>query len=338
MISTGRGKMLVTAISVGAMGLFSTTAGQAANLPKNQNGFYLMQDKSDVHSRYFAVDALCIAEKHNVFIAFKENGNGLVDFLSLNQVGNLNTETLRLGEADAGASQINYGLTDPETGENIGQLHYINPGALGDPAKIAMNTLSSISIKDVRGKCMVQPGVVYVGVTSQRRMMVTANELGKLTLSEYSRSGGNLVSTKMGGYWSTGKADEIVFSFMEGDELTSIKASPHDRIAYPAWRTTKDGMHEYSASPQIFFVADMEKFGSNANRMPYALALHFERLEICRHLTGEVSSNPARDAQLVTSFERASCSDAKANHPAYLKQSAQDAKLSTMLNLLKPDY
>lgn len=338
MISTGRRKTLVAAVAVGTIGLLSTIAAQAASLPKNQNGFYLMQDKSDDHSRYFAVDALCVAEKHNVFIAFKENGAGLVDFLSLNRAGNLNTETFRLGEADAGVSQINYGLSEPETGEQVGHLHYINPGAFGDPTEIAMNTLSSISIEDARGECMVQPDVVYVGVTSQRRMMITKNDQGNLKLSEFSRDGGYLLSTKTEGYWSTGKADEIIFSFIEGEELTSLKASPHEQITYPAWRKTRDGMREYSASPQSFFVADMEKFGSKASRMPYGLALHFERLEICRHLAGEASGNPARDAQLVTSFERAGCSEAKANHAEYLKQSVKDKKLSTMLNLLKPDF
>lgn len=338
MISTDRRKIRVAAIAVGTLGLFLTTAGRAASLPKNQNGFYLMQDKSDDQSRYFAVDALCVAEKHNVFIAFRENGDGLVDFLSLNRARNLNKETLRLGEADAGASQINYGLTEPETGEEVGQLHYINPGALGDPTKIAMHTLSSITIDDARGECMVQPDVVYVGVTNQRRLMVTKNDQGDLKLREFSRDGGDLLSTKTKGYWSTGKADQIVFSFMDGDELTSIKASPHKRIAYPAWRKTRDGTREFSASPQSFFVADMEKFGSKASRMPYGLALHFERLEICRHLAGEASGNPARDAQLAASIERTGCSDAKANHPAYLKQFAKDEKLSTMLNVLKPDY
>lgn len=338
MISRSNGKILFAAIAAGTLALLSTTTGQAASLPKNQNGFYLMQDKSDDHSRYFAVDALCVAEKHNVFIAFKENGAGLVDFLSLNRAGKLNTETLRLGEADAGASQINYGLSEPETGEQVGHLHYINPGAFGDPAEIAMNTLSSISIKDARGECMVQPDVVYVGVTSQRRIMITKNDQGKLKLSEFSRDGGDLLSTKTEGYWSTGKADEIVFSFIEGEELTSLKASPHERIAYPAWRKTRDGIREYSASPQSFFVADMEKFGGKASRMPYGLVLHFERLEICRHLAGEASANPERDAQLATSFERTGCSDAKANHPEYLKQTSNDEKLSTMLNLLKPEY
>ncbi|MEP6340826.1 hypothetical protein [Parasphingorhabdus sp.] len=338
MIRTGGRNLLVAAIAVAATGLLSATAGQAASLPKNQNGFYLMQGKSDDQSRYFAVDALCVAEKHNVFIAFKEDGAGLVDFLSLNRAGNLNRETLRLGEADAGDSQIYYSLSEPETGEGVGRLHYINPGALGDPAKIAMNTLSSITIDDARGECMVQPDVVYVGVTNQRRLMVTANAQGKLVLSEFSRVGGELLSTKTGGYWSTGKADEIVFSFIEGDELTSLKASPHERIAYPAWRKTRAGTREFSASPQSFFVADMEKFGSRENRMPYGLALHFERLEICRHLAGEASGDPGRDAQLAKSIERSGCSAAKANHSEYVKQSGNDEKLSKMLTLLKPDF
>lgn len=338
MISIGIKKTLVAAMALGALALLTTTAGQAASLPKNQNGFYLMQDKSDDHSRYFAVDALCVAEKHNVFIAFKQKGDSLVDFLSLNQAGNLNKATFRLGEADAGVSQINYGLSEPETGEQIGHLHYINPGAFGDPAKIAMNTISSISIDDAKGKCMVQPDVIYVGVTNQRRVMVTVTEQGDLTLTQFARRGGEQLSKTTAGYWSTGKADEIIFSFIKGDELTSIKASPHDRIEYPAWRSTKNGMREFSASPQSFFVADMEKFGSKASRMPYGLALHFERLEICRHLAGEASGNPGRDAQLAKSLERTACSDAKANHSEYRKQFVKDQKLSAMLNILKPDY
>lgn len=310
-------------------------------LPTSENGFYMIQGNPDELSEYMPVDALCISETLDNFAAVKNAGHGTADFMLLNRDGKLSRDNFRIMGPDAGASQIRYTLNDPASGDVVVELHYINPGALGDPSTLPMTALSSISIPifgSKQGRCLLATDIVYAGVDRNRKMLVIMEEDGSITLHESSEKNESIAKTVADGFWSTGKTDDIIFSFIEGHKLTTIKAAPHEHIEYPAWRVADRDGQQFSSSPQGFFVADIAKLGPKAIRLPYGLAVHFERLEICRHLAGETSGNTQRDNQVTESWNNARCDEAKSRHAEYEAQYSGNGRISTLLKAHAMDF
>ncbi|SIN64253.1 hypothetical protein SAMN02745824_1366 [Parasphingorhabdus marina DSM 22363] len=325
----------------GMASLFAAIPVSAQSLPTTENGFYMIRTNADDLSRYRAVDSMCIGENHDDLMAFINTGNGTLDFLELREGEKVAATRLKLSEPDAGVSQIRYSLVEPDSEEAVFELHFINPGALGDPAKIPMATLSSVHIPRVNVThldCLMGEQILYAGIDQNHRVTVMMDEEGTLVFRQSSVKQAWVARNISGGFWSTGKRGEIIFTFFEGSTVTSIKAAPHQRIEYPAWRTTSSVGREYSASPKGFFVADMEKLGSRSNRLPFGLVLHFERLEICRHLAGEASGNPDRDKQVAESRDKAGCDEASAQHAGYIEQFAGNEAVSKILKTHGTDF
>lgn len=321
-------------LAAAGLALASPASAGEPSLPTTQNGFYLMQgDPADL-SEYVAADAICFDEPTGEFAGVRNVGKGAAEFLMLNRDGKLSRDRLIIDGPDAGVSQRRYALNDPESGAVVVALNYINLGALGDPAKIPMVGLSSVSIPlfgDKKSRCMLSDNIVYIGTDRSRTMVITADPDAGLTLHQTSLNEPRVKSELSGGYWSSGPAHEVIFSFIEGSRLTSIKAAGHSPIAYPAWRVADRFTRQFSSSPQGFFLADMARLGSNINKLPYDLAVHFERLEICQHLAGEASGNAGRDAQLAQSWSKAGCGKAKAQQAVFRRQYSDNKNISALL-------
>lgn len=332
-------RLLASILCIGA--ILAPTQVLAQSLPTTDNGFYMMSVNSDDLSDYRSVDSMCIGENKNDLMAFSNSGNGSVDFFELGIDEKRTPTRLKLSEADAGASQIRYTLNEPESDEVVAELHFINPGALGDPAQIPMGTLSSVHVPQYNFTnldCLMGKGVLYAGMDQNYRVTVMADAEGTLFFLLSSIKEPGVAMNLTGGFWSPGKRGEIIFTFIEGSAVTSIKASPHQRIEYPAWRTANSEGRQYSASPKGFFVADMAKLGSKSNRLPYGLVLHFERLEICRHLAGETSGNSERDKQVANSWQKAGCDEAMTQHAGYVRQFAGNKAVSEILKTHGADF
>lgn len=304
------------------------------SLPIADNGFYMMQTNSDDLSEYQSVDSMCIGENHDDLMAFKNTGNGTLDLFKLKEGEKLAPTRLKLSKRDAEFSEIRYRLVEPETNEVVFDLLFVNPGASGDLANITKATLSSVFIPASKIRnldCLAGKHILYAGIDKNHRVTVMADPEGNLFYLLSSINEPGVAMNLTGGFWSSGKRGEIIFTFIEGSAVTSIKASPHQRIEYPAWRTAVPDGRQYSASPKGFFVADMAKLGSKSNRLPYGLVLHFERLEICGHLAGETSGNPDRDKQVANNWQKAGCDEAKTQHAGYVKQFANNKAVSEVL-------
>lgn len=317
------------------LGLGSTLATQASatTLPTSKAGYAMMQEASEDFSRYRSVDAVCVNPDHNLFTALANRGDGTAEFLALDNRNQVRSETLKIGEPDAGASQIHYELSDPSTGNVYVRAHYINPGALGDPDRIAMSTLSSFwtFLGDGTFRCTLDPQIVYLGVASDRKFTVMSDDDGMLSLLD--ADGKPSPAT---GFWSVNDAGVLTFSFLEGEELTTIKANPSGELKYPAWRVGNALGRQYGNSPQAYVAADMAKLGKPEHRIPYALAVHFDQLEICNHLAGEVSGNGERDAQVAESWQKAGCEGLDERHRAHTKQFAEVGPIAAFLERRSP--
>lgn len=326
---------------IGAALLFAPVPTSAQSLPTTENGFYMMRTNADDLSEYRSVDSMCIGGNRDALMAFKNIGDGTVDFFDLKQGEKIAPAKLKLSEPDAGVSQIRYRLIQPESGDAVLELHFVNPGALGDPAKIPMATLSHVNVGQMNFTnldCMMGKHILYAGIDQNHRVTVMADAEGNFSFLLSSIKEPGVAMNLTGGFWSSGKRGEIIFTFIEGSAVTSIKAAPHQRIEYPAWRTANPDGRQYSASPKGFFVADMAKLGSKSNRLPYGLVLHFERLEICRHLAGETSGNPERDKQVANSWEKAGCDQVKTQHAGYVKQFAGNKAVFEILKTHGADF
>lgn len=326
---------------IGAAFLFASVPISAQRLPTTENGFYMMRTNADDLSEYRSVDSMCIGESRDALMAFKSTGDGTVDFFDLKQGEKIAPAKLKLSEPDAGVSQIRHKLIEPGSDEVVLELHFINPGALGDPAKIPMATLSHVNVGQMNFTnldCLMDKHILYAGIDQNYRVTVMADTEGTLFFLLSSIKEPGVPMNLTGGFWSSGKRGEIIFTFIEGSAVTSIKAAPHQRIEYPAWRTANPDGPQYSASPKGFFVADMAKLGSKSNRLPYGLVLHFERLEICRHLVGETSGISERDKQVANSWEKAGCDQVKTQHAGYVKQFSGNKAVSEILKTHGADF
>ena len=302
-------KKLIAALMSASLLAVPMTAS-AGELPTNSNGFYMLATESEDMSTYERVNVLCVSPKSGGFVALQQGKGDRIHSTGSNQSGKRDRVTFNLGEADGGASQIHYALSDPETAEQVGNLHYINPGALGDPAKLPMTSFSSIELDGARAECLMAPDIVYLGVAADRKVKVTADETGVLMLTEISNETGEPM--RLGG------------------------------LDYPVWRTSAAELAKTPLdlwdSPSAFFTANMTKLGAKESMTSYGLALHFDRLVTCNHLAGETSGNAERDALVTESWKKASCDDVAPNHPIYLTEYADDYRISAALNALKPIY
>ncbi|MEO9914133.1 MAG: hypothetical protein ABJF89_00485 [Parasphingorhabdus sp.] len=314
--------------------LFAPVPSLAQGLPTTENGFNMIRMNTDDLSQYRSVDSMCIGENHDELMAFSDNGDSTVDLINPTADPEVASTKLRLSKAGAEGGQTSYWLIEPASNEAVFELHFVNPGTAGDPAKTPKATLSHINRlqqKSTNLDCLTGKNILYAGMDQNYRVMVMANPGADLffLLSSIKEPGVAMHLTD--GFWSSGKRGEIIFTFIEGSAVTSIKAAPHQRVEYPAWRTASPEGRQYSASPKGFFVADMEKLGHKSNRLPYGLVLHFERLEICRHLAGEASGNPKRNKQVTDSWNTAGCDEAKAQHASYVEQFSDNEPVSEIL-------
>lgn len=301
----------------------------ATPLPTNPNGFSMVMTPSSDLDAYRMVDMLCVAPGEYRFTAFANDGAGRASFIAPRDDGTLEVTGLALGEADPAAGSFRIPFAASGNPAPVGHFTFTNPGVYGDPARLAMPTLSSVEIGGERAECMFDPAIVYLGVTDTNRMIVTAAENGSLTLTVM--DGAEIVKTVGNGHYATGKADEIVYLFMEGEELTMIKAAPRTRQSYPAWTMSSPDGRNFGDSPRAFFSADMQALGAREWSLPHDLAIHLDRLEICRHLSGEWSGEAERDAQVAESWGRARCDEAVEGEATFQAEYADNPAVSAIL-------
>ncbi|MEP3050533.1 MAG: hypothetical protein ABJP48_11130 [Erythrobacter sp.] len=137
---------------------------------------------------YDELDYLCDStDGQTIFAVIKPTPGHASHTLSFDRIGFANAQNhwVKLGDADGGAGQIIYPLNDHESGENRGHVHTINPGALGDPADIALPTLSSITLDRERTECRFDKDAVFYGVTDEHSYMILRGEDGGFILNTW---------------------------------------------------------------------------------------------------------------------------------------------------------
>lgn len=310
--------------------LAAPQAAIAGELPTGTNSFAMVMKPSQELDAYQPVDLVCFAPTGNYFLALTNGGRdgeeGAATLVSARRDGRLEETIFALGEAVSGAEEITIPYTVPRDAELFGELAFSTDGG----SESAVSGITKIGLRNGYFPCQTSSDVVYFGVSNDRKMMVTADEQGALSLTMM--DGASVLLTIEGGVYATGSADENVFLFMEAERLITIRAAPHDRQTYPSWTITQPNRPAYLSSPKAFVSADMHVRGEAASMVPYALSLHLERLDTCLHLAGEWSGVASRDSEVRSSRDQAGCDNTRENQAAMRVEYADNPAITAILN------
>ncbi len=91
-------------------------------------------------------------------------------------------QTYALGEASAGAGQLYFSLL--QGGQEIGNLHAVNPGMLPDPSRALIPAFVSLKAQEVDLNCRWMLGVRVMGFDGKRSVLVT-QEANALTYHSF---------------------------------------------------------------------------------------------------------------------------------------------------------
>jgi|WetSurMetagenome_2_1015567.scaffolds.fasta_scaffold282454_2 hypothetical protein len=141
----------------------------------------------------------------------------------------------RLGQADPGAGQIYWSLSD-ERGREVGQIHAVNPGMIDDPKAATIPTVTWIRIAGAQWDCRWLGRTRLMGFTRRRAVMVTEAPGGTLEYRTFDvRDAARLKRIQAGGIEQTttasldlkgGKATASGFEFRNGAYAYDVAASP----------------------------------------------------------------------------------------------------------------
>ncbi|MBC2778448.1 hypothetical protein [Parasphingopyxis marina] len=276
---------------------------------------------------------LCVSPGQSRIIAFDSFAQDSMTSVAIAEDGETAARRFRVGPVDAGASQRHYPLTDAETGADAGSVHMVAPGAYGDPGAIYMPALSSVTIGGERTDCLFDPGMRYMGYSRDSIVTVVEAEEGGLVLSRWRMGEAQPETRRTGGRWTDDGRDLTVFLFPAEDAIYSLAGTRGPLLEYPAWWASTGFMRVATDHPLGYFLADMRRAGTPDERLPYALALHFERLDICRHLAGEWGGGAERNAQVTESWARNGCADLPANQRHFLAAFRGDRAVRDALRL-----
>jgi hypothetical protein len=286
---------------------------------------------------YTPAQMLCVAPEAHRVIVFETFAPEGAARLAIVDNGAREVRDFRVGPVDAGASQRHFALFEADSGAEAGNVHMVNPGAYGDPADIYMPALSSVTIDGEWTDCLFDPGMRYMGYSDQSVVMVAEAEEGGLVLNRWRWGESDPETRLVGGRWTDDGHSLTVFLFPEEDAVWSVAGARGPSLDYAVWWVSNGDYRTESGQPDGYVLADMRQAGDEADRLPYALALHFERLDICRHLAGETSGNPERDAQVAESWARSGCDDLPANQRHYRAAYRSDRAISAALRLFDLD-
>ena len=141
----------------------------------------------------------------------------------------------RLGQADPGAGQIYWPLSD-QSGKEVGQIHAVNPGMIDDPQGATIPTVTWIRINGAQWDCRWLGRTRLLGFSRRRAVIVTQAPDGTLEYRTFDiRDAGQLKRVPSTGVEQTttasldlkgGKATASGFVFRNGAYAYEIAASP----------------------------------------------------------------------------------------------------------------
>jgi hypothetical protein len=99
-----------------------------------------------------------------------ERGQSLITIVSRG-TGKVVTRRYGVGTAEAGMSQLHYPLT--LAGRAAGDLHYVQPAVLADPATARTPTFTSVTLDGRTMGCRWVANTVFTGLTARRSFLVT---------------------------------------------------------------------------------------------------------------------------------------------------------------------
>lgn len=179
--------------------------------------------------------------------------HGLSTLLTYAKTGfNTKRETVRLGDSDPGAGSI-YRALEREDGTEIGNVHSINPGMLGDAAATTLPTLIGITDEAETTRCRWAPRGRVLLAASRRSVLVTAEPDGSYTYRsfDYDKPGkvidagggatSEVTTTVTGGRLVAAEPKHEVYEFTNKPWTYRVEASANNAAAGASLTVLRDG-------------------------------------------------------------------------------------------------
>lgn len=99
------------------------------------------------------------------------------------QPGSYSHQNVKVGEGDAGASNIHYALS--RAGRPVGKLHYVSSGVLDDPGQVLTPIFASLDLGNTALSCRWEPGTRLLGFDGRRSLLITEAAGGALTYQSF---------------------------------------------------------------------------------------------------------------------------------------------------------
>ncbi len=106
----------------------------------------------------------------------KDNGAASVVTLLDRRTGRFDTQTYQVGAADPGAGQVHWSLS--QNGKDVGQVHGVNPGMLGDGHAATTPTVMGVQIGAISVDCRWLQHTRFIGIDSRRSVTVVETPQG----------------------------------------------------------------------------------------------------------------------------------------------------------------
>ena len=118
----------------------------------------------------------------------KNDGAASVITLLDRRTGRFDTQTYQVGPGDAGAGQVHWSLS--QNGKEVGNVHGVNPGMLGDGHAATTPTIMGVQIGAMSIDCRWLQHTRFIGVDSRRSVTVVETPQGLVYQSfDFSKRG-----------------------------------------------------------------------------------------------------------------------------------------------------
>jgi len=118
----------------------------------------------------------------------KDNGAASVVTLLDRRTGKFDTQTYQVGPGDAGAGQVHWTLS--QDGKDVGFVHGVNPGMIGDGHAATTPTIMGVQIGATAIDCRWLQHTRFIGIDSRRTVTVVGTPQGLVYQSfDFARRG-----------------------------------------------------------------------------------------------------------------------------------------------------
>ncbi len=241
-------------------------------------------------------------------------------------------QTVTVGPVDAGAGQRRYTLADPQSGYEIGALHFSAQGTADPGDTNAAALFSGLTLHRERTDCLEMEHDLYTALTPDGIVQVSLKD--DQLKARFALNSGEVVSFSGGYQREEGREAEYWFFDGERRLTVSIRAG----AASISGVTMEDWIRRELTPLAFFSVGPHALSERGLAEIDRRTAELINDLIICNHFAGEFSGNSDRDAQIAAASGRIGCAQVPERHAEALRSNPKLGSLRDFLITNAPSW